>query len=306
MDALSSLAMYSDSEDDEDPDQEMEDKESNPSNNNKNVTQLLSLNLYNSPSPKSKSTPKAIKSSKHTQSPSPPLQLDYDTDDSDTNNNNYIFTTAPPQIPSSPDIKPNPSQQQLIKNLLNKHKTHEQYYQNTFHCMHFEDDPEWFDTLLSKLKLFEYQEGNDNTTNNKNEEIKHNEIMEWKLDEYASNLSESIHEITQWRDKDDNVDTLMRLLEGKIRENERRIQEKRERKERERQQIMKDRIERRVPTPTVNYGYSARYQGINNSVSVLNAAKNAVLAKKNQFIMNKNKQLKEGIKSKKRSRWDDK
>ena len=306
MDALSSLAMYTDSEEDED--HEMQDlhqpsttnSNSHP-NSNANVSNLLSLNLYNSPSPKSNNrpTPKSIQPS---QQSSPPLQLDSDNDyhNAINTNNHPIFDTAPPQIPPSPDIKPDTSQQQIIKDLFKTHKTHKNYYKHTFLGDDFQDNPEWFDYLLSKLQLFQY----DPSQNKGYLETE----MEWKLDEYASNLSQTIHEIGQWRDKDDNVDTLMRLLENKIRENEQRIREKRQKKERERQQMMKERIERRVPTPTigVNYGYQKRYKSVNtHNMNVMNAAKNAVLAKKNQFITNKNKQLMND-KKKCKSRWDDK
>ena len=126
-----------------------------------------------------------------------------------------------------------------------------------------------------------------------------------EIDEYVPNLSQPFMKLVNGETKS-NVDTLMRLLQDKIKEKEQRIREKRQKKERERQQMMKERIERRVPTPTIGVKYQQRYKSINtHNMNVMNAAKNAVLAKKNQFIMNKNKQLMND-KKKGKSRWDDK
>ena len=256
MDALSSLAVYSDSEDEADQDEDehlkaTDCKYTSASPQSKhNVPKLLSLNIYNSPStkPHSCSTPES--SELQLNNPSKP----------------YNSSLEAPFIPSSPECEPLPLYQTRIIELLKQHQTKEQYLQDTFQSANFEDNPRLVPNLMSKLEID---------------------------DEYLSALPLSIHNPLDFRHKEDNVDTLMRDFDDKIRENERKIQEKRERKEKQKQLMLKERTDKRIPTPMTDAS-KLKYSSHSN-INVLNAAKQAVLAKKNELRLNR-----------KRRHWDDK
>ncbi len=103
--------------------------------------------------------------------------------------------------------------------------------------------------------------------------------------------------------EDDNVDVLMKMLEEKIRENERRFQEKRERRERQKQS-MRAQTEKRAPTPVNGHGYRQQQRFMVGNAS-LNAAKQSaiVIGQRKQFMANS----KMGKRDKRRgSRWDEK
>eukprot|EP01084_Bolivina_argentea_P281080 480860_1 len=248
MNALTTLAMYSDSEEDEDEEMDID---------------------------------------------SSPIEIN-----NESMNNNYdlesieILNKQIPSIPSSPDIQPDLTQKQNITNLMKKFKNKDNYLQNRFENANFLDNPKFTYNSLNELNLFNYSDDKIN-----------------KLDEYSSRLSLKIFNPINYLDEEDNVNTLIKLLEEKIRENQRKIQEKRERKEKQKQ-LLREQNEKRISTPInalnqyhnmINI-HTQQQRYIINNINAINAAKQAVLAKKNEFIMNKKRNKNDN----KNSRWDDK
>ena len=179
----------------------------------------------------------------------------------------YITPTEPPIIPSSPESKPAANQSEHIANLLKKYKDHQTYIDSTFNNLDFEENPKFTANKMKEIKLFE---GDEDT----------------KLNEYSSALSLKIFNPKDHLKKEDNVDTLIKALEEKIRENDRKMQEKKERREHQKQ-IKQQSLFLNQPK------YSME------SIQVLNAAKQAVRNRQHEILSNKKR-------NKKTSRWDDK
>ena len=183
-------------------------------------------------------------------------------------------------IPSSPSTDPIESDQQRIKDLLtNSRDRNCSYFESTLQSTDFVDNPKFTANALRKLNLFHDDGGGGS-----------------KTEEYSSALSLSIFNPMDHLSDDDNVDVLMKMLEQKIRENERRFQEKRERRERLKQSV-RAQTEKRVPTPANGqlYRQQQRFKMGNASMS----------GQRNQFMANSN--LRKRDKSKRKgSRWDEK
>lgn len=177
----------------------------------------------------------------------------------------YVVPTEPPILPSPPPLSATVDDKQIeqIGNLLQEYKDSQAYIESTFCNKDFVENPKFLQNKLMQFPMF----GSENKE-------------QAKLNEYSSMLSLKVFNPSKYLKKEDNISSLSKLVDEKIKENERKIQEKKERKEQ--QKRLKQHQNEYMSQPKFSM----------KSIRVTNAAKQAILAKKQ--ILNKY------------SRWDNK
>ena len=193
-----------------------------------------------------------------------PSVPDSESPSAECDESTYVMPTEPPIIPSSPDTEPDKQQTEHVAELLKKHQEDaEAYIDSTFCSLDFLENPAFVANKLKKLELFQ------------------NDDEERRLTEYASVLSPKVFNPADHLKKVDNHKTLVKALEERIIENERKIKEKKERRQLKKQNVFLNQSK-----------YAMAPQNI------MNAAKQAVIDRQLKLINEKNNAH--------RSRWGDK